>query len=298
MGCDAAASALTVLFSFPFSHHHPLTVLQLSRIHFHFSPLLSLKWCCLLAIFLAASLLLSIYGCCSPSLFISPLTLAAVQNSLSLFTFACSLCFFVFCLTLQFSLPFSHHYSFTVMQLSKTHLQFSLLLFLKWLPSALFWHYYSLIVWSALSISIYGSCSPSLFHITILFRYAAAVQNRFSLFTFAFCLTVLFSLPFSHPELTLHFSLLLSFFHITTHSCCAAAVDDSIFTFAFFQTVLLFGSFLPHYHSLSLCCCRPEFIFTFHFCFLSNGLFLWPFSPNITHLQCCFLAPFFTSLLC
>ena len=100
MGCDAAASALTVLFSFPFSHNHSLTVLQLSRIHFHFSPLLSLKWYCLLAIFLAASLLFSIYGCCSPSLFISPLTLAAVQNSLSLFTFACSLCFFVFCLTL------------------------------------------------------------------------------------------------------------------------------------------------------------------------------------------------------
>ena len=142
------------------------------------------------------------------------------------------------------------------MQLSKTHLQFSLLLFLKWLPSALFWHYYSLIVWSALSISIYGFCSPSLFHITILFRYAAAVQNRFSLFTFAFCLTVLFSLPFSHPELTLQISLLLSFLRVR------------------------FSLPFSHHHSLLLCCsCRW---FNFHFCFLLDCVAFWLFSSTLS----------------
>ena len=89
MGCDAAASALTVLFSFPFSHRHSLTVLQLSRIHFLFSLLLSLKWCCLLAIFWQHHFYFLSMGVVLPPFFTSPLTLAAVQNSL----FTLLLCF-------------------------------------------------------------------------------------------------------------------------------------------------------------------------------------------------------------
>ena len=80
-------------------------------------------------------------------------------------------------LTVLFSFPFSHHHSLTVLHLSKTHIYFSLLLSLEWLPSALLSQRYSLIVWSALSLSIYRCCSPYLFHITIFFFFSYATLH-------------------------------------------------------------------------------------------------------------------------
>ena len=122
---------------------------------------------------------------------------------------------FCFFLTVWFSLPFSHpeltfHFS---LLLSFLRVRFSLPFFTSPLTLAVL--QLSMIQFSLL-LSFRLCCFLALFfHIIILSRYAAAVQNSYSLFTFAFFRMVYSSGPFL-PTLLNYSVAFLPLFHITT----------------------------------------------------------------------------------